>query len=145
MSEMALTAEHLIVIGRGRLIADTTVDDLVAQASVDAAVRVRSAATATRCATRWPARASASRAHERGVLEVHGLPARADRRGRRARRHRLHELTPQQASLEDAFMRLTGDAVEYHAATRPTSPTDGGRRMSAAVATAARRRRPRGG
>jgi ABC-2 type transport system ATP-binding protein len=60
--------------------------------------------------------------NERGVLEIHGLSSEAI--GEAAARHGvvLHELTPQQASLEDAFMALTGDSVEYHAsATAPTA------------------------
>jgi ABC-2 type transport system ATP-binding protein len=115
MSEIAQTAEHLVVVGRGRLIADTTVAEIVAQASHDAAVRVR---TPDAAALRdlLAGDGVTVRSDERGVLEVEGLSS--ERIGELAASERivLHELTTQTASLEDAFMRLTGDAVEYHAA-----------------------------
>jgi ABC-2 type transport system ATP-binding protein len=115
MSEIALTAEHLIVIGRGRMIADTSVADVVAGASEDSAVHVRTPdATGLRDALAADDVVIAS--SERGVLEVHGLTS--ERIGEIAARDGivLYELTPQRASLEDAFMRLTGESVEYHAA-----------------------------
>ena len=121
MSEMALTAEHLIIVGRGRLIADTTVDEVVAQASAEAAVRVRSPhSAALRDALTADGIAVAD--VERDVIEVRGCPA--PRIGELAARDGLilHELTPQRASLEEAYMRLTGDAVEYHAAVLPPGP-----------------------
>jgi ABC-2 type transport system ATP-binding protein len=115
MSEIALTAEHLVVVGRGRLIADTSVADVVAQASHDGAVRVRTP-DATRLRDVLVADGFVVTGPERGVLEVHGLSS--DAIGETAARHGvvLHELTPHRASLEDAFMALTGDAVEYQAA-----------------------------
>ena len=87
MSEMALTADHLIVIGRGRLIADTSVDEFVARAS-QKVVRVRSpqADAAARAARRR--RTSRSTPVERGALEVHGLTRGADRRRGRGARDR---------------------------------------------------------
>ncbi len=114
MAEMAQTAEHLVIIGRGRLIADTTVADIVAEASHGAAVVVRTPqATELRDALAGDEVAVIS--PEREVLEVHGLTSAEV--GEVALRHHivLHELTPQRASLEQAFMRLTGGAVEYHA------------------------------
>jgi ABC-2 type transport system ATP-binding protein len=123
MSEIALTAEHLIVVGKGRLIADTSVAEIVAQASENAAVRVRTPdANALRDAL--AAAGVSVRSDERGVLEVHGLSS--ERIGELAAQRGivLHELTPQTASLEDAFMRLTGDSVEYHAAAFPTPVAD---------------------
>jgi len=111
MSEMALTADHLIVIGRGRLIADTSVDEFVARAS-QKVLLVRSpelellrAALAGPDVSFVPAGV--------GALEVHGLTA--EQVGEAAARARiaLHELTPQQASLEEAFMNLTRDEVEF--------------------------------
>jgi ABC-2 type transport system ATP-binding protein len=111
MSEMALTAEHLIVIGRGKLIADMSVEELVRQAS-GKLVRVRSP------------QAEELRGHlagpdikmisvEPGLLEVQGLSAAQI--GEAAAKHRLvlHELTPQQVSLEQAFMDMTRDEVEF--------------------------------
>jgi ABC-2 type transport system ATP-binding protein len=114
MSEMALTADHLIVIGRGRLIADASVADVVAQASVNAAVHVRSeSAEALRGALRRPG--VDMRMLEPGWLEVHGLTSRQIGEIALEERIVLDELTPQQASLEDAFMALTGRAVDYRA------------------------------
>ncbi|MFF4182524.1 ATP-binding cassette domain-containing protein [Streptomyces sp. NPDC001691] len=113
MSEMALTAEHLIVIGRGRLIADTSVAEFTAQAAGDV-VRVRTEdAEKLRGLLAGPDVTVASQ--EPGVLEVSGLSS--DRIGRIAADHAiaLAELTPQQASLEEAFMELTRDSVEYQA------------------------------
>jgi ABC-2 type transport system ATP-binding protein len=123
MSEIAQTAEHVIVVGRGRLIADTTVEDLVARASVGAAVRVR-AADPTTLRDRLAGAGAAIESNERAVLEVHGLSS--ERIGEIAMRAGivLHELTPMTASLEEAFMRLTRDAVEYHAAAPPAAADD---------------------
>jgi ABC-2 type transport system ATP-binding protein len=123
MSEIAQTAEHVVVIGRGRLIADTSVADLVAQASVDAAVRVRSP-DATALRDRLSGEGVTVRSGEGGVLEVHGLSS--ERIGELALQSGivLHELTPMTASLEEAFMRLTGEAVEYHAAAPAAADDD---------------------
>jgi len=113
MSEMALTADHLIVIGRGRLIADTSVEDFVRRASKNV-VRVRSPqATQLRDALLGP-EVSVTEV-EPGVIEVTGLTAAQI--GDTAADHslRLHELTPQQASLEEAFMELTRDDIEFRA------------------------------
>jgi len=115
MSEIALTAEHLIVIGRGRLIADTTVAEVVAAASRGAAVHVRTP-DAGRLRDALAADGVVVAATEPDTLEVQGVTS--ERIGEIAAREDivLHELTPQTASLEDAFMRLTGESVEYHAA-----------------------------
>jgi ABC-2 type transport system ATP-binding protein len=114
MAEIAQTAEHLIVVGRGRLIADTTVAEIVAHASQDSAVTVRSPqSTELRDALSGDGVVITS--IERGRLEVHGLTAAQIGAAAAGRGIELHELTPQQASLEDAFMKLTGDSVEYHA------------------------------
>jgi ABC-2 type transport system ATP-binding protein len=123
MSEMALTAEHLVIVGRGRLIADTTVDEVVAQASANAAVRVRSPQIAALRHALAADGVSITSA-ETGVLEVRGLAA--ERIGELASGASvvLHELTPLRASLEDAYMRLTGDAVEYRTTARPTTDTN---------------------
>src|SRR5579862_2260167 len=113
MSEMALTADHLIVIGRGRLVADTSVEDFVRRASKNV-VRVRSPqATQLRDALLGP-EVSVTEV-EPGVIEVTGLTAAQI--GDTAADHslRLHELTPQQASLEEAFMELTRDDIEFRA------------------------------
>jgi ABC-2 type transport system ATP-binding protein len=114
MSEMALTAEHLIVIGRGQLIADTSVEELVRQASGNV-VRVRSP------------QAEELRGHiagaeikivslEPGLLEVQGLTAPQIGKAASTYGIELHELTPQQVSLEQAFMEMTRDDVEFRTA-----------------------------
>ncbi len=113
MSEMALTADHLIVIGRGRLIADVGVEEFIQGASKNV-VRVRSPqAAALRDLLVGPDVTVGD--VEPGLLEVGGLTA--EQIGDLAAEHglRLHELTPQQASLEEAFMELTRDDIEYHA------------------------------
>jgi ABC-2 type transport system ATP-binding protein len=114
MSEMALTADHLIVIGRGRLIADTSVDELVRQAS-GKVVLVRSPqAEALRDKVVDDGVTVVS--HEPGVLEVHGLTAERIGEVAAANGIVLHELTPQQVSLEEAFMDMTRDDVEFRTA-----------------------------
>ena len=117
MSEIALTADHVVVIGRGRLVADASVEDVVAQASTNAAVLVRSERTEElRNALAQPSVVVEHRGH--GALEVHGLTGRQI--GELALRAgiALDELTPRQASLEDAFMALTGDSVDYRSAAK---------------------------
>src|SRR4051812_41788125 len=114
MSEMALTADHLIVIGRGRLLADMATEDFIAQAS-PALVRVRSPhATALR--ELLLGEGVTVRSEGPGVLEVAGLAT--DEIGERAAAEglTLHELSTHQASLEAAFMEMTRDSVEYEAA-----------------------------
>jgi ABC-2 type transport system ATP-binding protein len=113
MSEMALTAEHLIVIGRGRLIADTSVEDFIRQASAGR-VKVRSPQAAKLAELLTGPEVTVTTAEE-GTLFVSGLSS--DRIGQIAAENgvTLFELAPQQASLEEAFMELTGDSVEYRA------------------------------
>jgi ABC-2 type transport system ATP-binding protein len=119
MAEMAQTAEHLVIIGRGRLIADTSVADIVAEASHGAAVLVRTP-QATELRDALAADGVAVTSSEPSVLEVHGLTS-AEVGEAALRQHIvLHELTPQRASLEQAFMRLTGGAVEYQAMFEPS-------------------------
>ncbi len=114
MAEMAQTAEHLIVIGRGRLIADTTVADIVAQASQDGAVTVRTP-QANELRQALVGDGVTVTSSERELLEVNGLTSAEV--GTVAAKHGivLHELIAQKASLEQAFMSLTGGSVEYHA------------------------------
>jgi ABC-2 type transport system ATP-binding protein len=111
MSEMSLTADHLIVIGRGKLIADTSVEDFVARASAKV-VLVRSPEL-QRLRALLEAPGVTFEGGDRGSLEVHGLST--EQVGDAAAEHgiAIHELTPQQASLEDAFMTLTRSAVEF--------------------------------
>jgi ABC-2 type transport system ATP-binding protein len=113
MSEMALTAEHLIVIGRGELIADMGVDELVRGAS-NRSVRVRSP-QATQLAELVAAADVSVRSVEPSVIEITGLDAEQIGLTALANQIVLFELTPREASLEEAFMELTGDAVEFQA------------------------------
>ena len=111
MSEMALTADHLIVIGRGRLIADVSVADFTKHASSDL-VYVRTP-EAERLRDLLVGPTVHITAVSPGRLEVIGLTS--DEIGDLAAANMipLHELIPHQASLEDAFMSLTHDSVEY--------------------------------
>jgi ABC-2 type transport system ATP-binding protein len=119
MSEMEATADHLVVVGKGRLIADTSVADVVAQASGDAIVHVKSPDAGLLRDLLVGAGATVE-STQRGALDVRGLSH--ERIGELAAEGSivLHELTPQVVSLEQAFMRLTGDAVEYR--TAPMHP-----------------------
>jgi ABC-2 type transport system ATP-binding protein len=114
MSEMAMTANHLIIIGRGQLIADLSVEELTTKAS-RGRVRVRTP-DAGPLAELIAGLGMNVEAPGDDLLEVTGLESEAI--GELARRHDLplYELTPVRASLEDAFMELTRDAVEYRAA-----------------------------
>jgi ABC-2 type transport system ATP-binding protein len=113
MSEMALTADHLIVIGRGRKIADTSTAEFLTQASGNV-VRVRSP-QATELQALLAAADVSVVVVEPGLLEVHGLTAVQIGDAAAASGLALHELTPQQASLEEAFMDLTREDVEFKA------------------------------
>jgi ABC-2 type transport system ATP-binding protein len=115
MSEMALTATHLIVIGRGRLIADTGVADFVARAG-GGLVRVRSTDPEALAARLGSPKVAVSPDGD-GALTVSGLSTDQVGRIAGAAGITLLELTAQQASLEDAFMTLTQDAVEFRAPT----------------------------
>jgi ABC-2 type transport system ATP-binding protein len=118
MSEMELTAERLIVVGRGRLIADTTVADFVRQASEGAPVRVRTPDSQQLCFALARLGAKIESA-DGGVLIVTGITAEQIGDAARAADVAVHELVAQQVSLEDAFMRITRDAVEYRTETLP--------------------------
>ena len=115
MSEMAQTAQHLIVIGRGRLIADTSMDDFIAGSSLNL-VGVRTTDPHALAAVLQGPEVSVVTA-EGDAMEVGGLST--DQIGLAAGRAgiTLLELTAQQTSLEEAFMDLTKDDVEYHGAT----------------------------
>ncbi len=113
MSEMALTADHLIVIGRGRLIRDQGVNDFV-ESSSQQSVRVSSPRIAE-LTVRLHTAGAEVRPLPEDAIEVTGLDAAAIGELATANGIVLHELTPQKASLEEAFMELTSDSVEYHA------------------------------
>jgi ABC-2 type transport system ATP-binding protein len=113
MSEMALTAEHLIVIGRGKLIADTSVADFVAGASKKL-VHVRTPRAEALREVLAGLGATVIDANA-GVLDVTGLTAEQIGDAAAAQSIALHELRPHQASLEEAFMDLTRSEIEYAA------------------------------
>ena len=115
MSEMALTAEHLVVIGRGRLIADTSMEQFLATAA-PAVVRVRSTDPALLASALLRQPDVTVEMGTDGALEATGVTA--ERIGALAAEAGIAvlELGTKQVSLEDAFMNLTGDAVEYRAA-----------------------------
>jgi ABC-2 type transport system ATP-binding protein len=122
MSEMALTAEHLIVIGRGHMIADISVEEFLGRASKNI-VRVRSPqAEALRQEIVGPD-VTVSLADD-GALEVRGLTAKQIGDAAARRSIVLHELTPERASLEEAFMDVTRDEVQFHAADEPPRGAD---------------------
>ncbi|MBE1499369.1 ABC-2 type transport system ATP-binding protein [Amycolatopsis lexingtonensis] len=112
MSEMAQTADHLVVIGRGRLVADTAVSELV-RGEGTVLVRTPDAGFARLLATAG----AVVREGAEASLVVSGMTS--GEIGKLAAYHgvALAELTPQRVSLEDAFMDLTRDSVEYEGAS----------------------------
>ncbi len=120
MSELEDTAEHLVVVGRGKVIADTTVGDLIAAASGDL-VTLRTAArpAAVEALTRAGATAAAA-GHEE--LTVSGLAAEQVVAVLAAAAVPFSAVSARRASLEEAYLELTRDAVEFRAA----SPSSGG-------------------
>jgi ABC-2 type transport system ATP-binding protein len=116
MSEMALVAEHLIIVGRGRLLADTTVADLVRDAGGNAVTVASADPVRLREVLAGPGVEITGRSGSE-TLQVSGLSARAI--GSTAAEHgiALYELTARTVSLEQAFMDLTRDSVEYHGNT----------------------------
>ena len=112
MSEMALTADRLVVIGRGRLIAEGTVEDVVGQASTGT-VRVDTPEPERLRTLVQSLGATTTTTDTDGVLVVTGTTAREIGTAAGTAGITLYELTPQSASLEEAFMELTRDAAEY--------------------------------
>jgi ABC-2 type transport system ATP-binding protein len=115
MSEMALTADHIIVLGRGRIIADAPVADILA-GSTRTAVKLRSPRAEQLAQLLQGPQVSISTT-EQGLLTVTGLTAEVIGDAAVGAGIPLHELTPVGASLEEAYMELTQDDVEYHAGT----------------------------
>lgn len=116
MSEMEYTADHLIVIGRGRMIADCSMSEFIARSS-GASVRVRTPSSGELIKAVSAKGAIAVLAPgDEGAIEVRGMTAAAIGDIAYELGLRLHELTTVRASLEEAFMELTASSVEYHAA-----------------------------
>ena len=116
MNEMSVTADHLIVIGKGKLIADCSTREFISRSS-EKSVLVRSP-DADRLADLIAAEGGKATAQEpsdgqTAALSVTGLEAPRIGEIAAANRIVLHELTPQLASLEEAFMELTAGSVEY--------------------------------
>ncbi|RSM84101.1 export ABC transporter ATP-binding protein [Amycolatopsis sp. WAC 01375] len=115
LSEMALTASHLVVIGKGQLISQSSTEDFVSRAAENT-VKVRSPQLPALRAALTQASAQVTDADR--SLVVSGLDS--DKIGEIAAANQivLHELSPQTGSLEQAFMQITGDSVEYHTGLR---------------------------
>jgi ABC-2 type transport system ATP-binding protein len=123
MSEMAQTASHLIVVGRGRLIEDVSVDDFIRRASGDL-MRVRSPEAARLGAALTGLGGTVTETAPE-LLEVTGLTGRDIGEAARAHGIAIYELSPHTVSLEDAFMDVTRDSVEY-AGTGPAGGSPAG-------------------
>jgi ABC-2 type transport system ATP-binding protein len=111
MSEMAVTADRLVIIGRGRLLAEASIGELTARVGVGR-VLVRSP-QATDLRELLVGQGATVTSAEPGVLQVDGLGAGTIADLAVDRGLAVHELTPQHASLEQAYMELTRDAVQY--------------------------------
>src|SRR6478752_1877386 len=118
MSEMALTAQHLIVIGKGQLIADLPIAEMIAAAS-RASVLVRSPDTARLKDVLIGPDVTVTAGDDRSRLDVSGLTAAQIGDIAAANGIAIHELTPQRASLEDAFMEMTNSSIEFHGGATP--------------------------
>lgn len=115
MSEMALTADHIIVLGKGRVLADAPVADIVNQ-STTSSVRLVSP-RAAEIAQLLHSPDVAVKNVEENTLQIVGMAAAAVGEAVSAAGFVLHELTPVRGSLEEAYVSLTSDSVEYHAST----------------------------
>jgi ABC-2 type transport system ATP-binding protein len=124
MSEMAVTADHVLVLGRGRLLADLPMTDLLAQAASNT-VLVRTPQPEELTTALVGIGASVTRTGP-DLLEVTGPTAAGIGDLARDLRISVHGLTPRQVSLEEAYMDMTRDAVEFHASTTtgPVLDTD---------------------
>lgn len=123
MSEMAQTADHLIVVGRGRVLADAPVADVIAGAQ-GSMVRVRSP-RADRLEELLRRTGAMVTAAESGLLEVSGSSSEQIGDVAAAAGLPLHELTSVGSSLEDAYLQLTADDVEYHSTAVGSSSATG--------------------
>ena len=112
LSEMALTADHLVVIGKGKLIADAPTAEFI-NAATTSTVRVRSPRLSELRAALVAAGLSV--ADTDGALVVSGASIEQVGDVSAAAGIGLHELSPVNGSLEEAFMQLTGQSVEFHA------------------------------
>jgi ABC-2 type transport system ATP-binding protein len=125
MSEMALTADEVIIIGKGRLIAQLPTSELLAQSS-QRFVRVRSPEVA-RLQARLGDEGAVTIIEDDGSLSVRGLDEVAIGELAATIPVVLHELAPQSASLEEAYMELTEDSVEFHGGENSVTASTGDR------------------
>jgi ABC-2 type transport system ATP-binding protein len=116
MSEMAQTADHLVIIGRGRLIADVPTAELI-ESSARRDVLLRSP-RAAELAALIEARGGTVTRQDDGALVVTGLDAAAIGDLAAGDGIAVHALVPRQASLEDVYLELTGELTEYRGGTR---------------------------
>ncbi|MEQ4519078.1 ATP-binding cassette domain-containing protein [Pseudarthrobacter sp. B907] len=126
MSEMAVTADHLIVIGRGRIIADAPIQEIVNGTGHN---RTRVRTDQPDQLVRLLAGTGVSvEVQDNELLEVTGLEPRRIARTALENQVMIYELTPLQASLEEAYMELTKDEVEYHSliTTGASAPAQAG-------------------
>ncbi len=122
MSEMALTADHLVVIGRGKRIASMSVDDFASQSSHNL-VRVRTPEPEKLLGLLGSATSVST--DDDGAMRVAGLDCAVIGDLANANNIALHELAPQLASLEEAFMEVTRDSGEYYADDRTSGVSVG--------------------
>jgi ABC-2 type transport system ATP-binding protein len=128
MNEMAVTADYLIVVGRGKLITESSTEDIIAR-STDQSVRVRTpdadrlASLVAGAGGTATAGAAGAAANGVGLLTVTGLPAARIGELAASGAIVLHELTPM-ASLEEAFMELTSGSVEFSAPSTDAPSTN---------------------
>ncbi len=115
MSEMALTADEVVIIGKGQLISQTSIEDLLSQ-STDNFVRVRSP-EAAKLKVALEREGAIVALEDDGSLSVRGANEVAIGELAATIPVVLHELAPQLASLEEAFMELTEDSIEYRGTT----------------------------
>ena len=123
MSEMALTADEVVIIGKGKLISQVTIEELLSQ-STENFVRVRSP-EAAKLKVALENEGAVVALEDDGSLSVRGANEVAIGELAATIPVVLHELAPQSASLEEAFMELTEDSIEYHGSTTsgPSNPT----------------------
>lgn len=121
MSEMALVATHLIIIGRGRILADTSTSEFIAGAG-KSELRVRSPEAGRLADILRGGGAAADPADMPDAIIVTGVAIEAVGEAAAKNGIVLHELSERRASLEDAFMKLTGHSIEYRG-QRPPEPS----------------------
>jgi ABC-2 type transport system ATP-binding protein len=133
MSEMEHTADHLIVVGKGTLIADCSMSEFIARSS-GAAVRVRTPSPDS-LVLAIAAEGGTATTEKDGTLLVQGMHAEQVGDIAFEKGVRLHELATIRASLEEAFMELTADSVEYRAEVPGAGVTAGSASAASASTT----------